>query len=621
MTIAVTCPCGGRFAAPPHLAGKTVRCPNCQQPLQVPVPPREPLAPIANPFSDTAPPVEAELVPPVAPTTPAFPQSQDPFGGKATVGGPVTGQPQPHGTPSVAPTYAQPHGYAQPQAAQRAQGFGQPRKKSYTLYYVIGAVMFGLLGFVLLVGFVAYLVFEELDGMTFDDSQPLPVQNEDYATARTQFKTTLTSRGEAPQDWDELETPAGAAELIYQSGGRALRAYMDPPPADDEPRPGVVFLHGGFAWGDGDWEMSQPYRDQGFVVMTSVLRGENGQPGHFSLYYDEVDDVLAATSAFAALPYVDETQLYIAGHSAGGTLAALTAMASDRFLAMASFSGSMNLEGVGEWDPDLLVFDDSNERETLMRSPEAFAKSFKCPAQLYYGSEEEWFEEEIKRTEATARSAGLNVQALMVAGDHFTSVRPALMRSIGFFRQQGFASGKPPPLSPATAPRAVPPRPTPDELAPRFPGRRAPDDGNATGRTARPEIPGRPDFSIPDFPHPSIPTPSRPNFPTPTRPSLRTGPSSRHQGILTLEVTGYSGRSPQMFSARRALIRSRWADLIQLEIDEEAGTIKVPVRKNVEIDSEAAKEALENVGFEIGAITFKPIGAEDESETAEEPGE
>jgi hypothetical protein len=76
-----------------------------------------------------------------------------------------------------------------------------------------------------------------------------------------------------------------------------------------------------------------------------------------------------------------------------------------------------------------------------------------------------------------------------------------------------------------------------------------------------------------------------------------------------------------MFSARRALIRSRWADLIQLEIDEEAGTIKVPVRKNVEIDSEAAKEALENVGFEIGAITFKPIGAEDESETAEEPGE
>jgi dipeptidyl aminopeptidase/acylaminoacyl peptidase len=309
--------------------------------------------------------------------------------------------------------------------------------------------------------------------LAFEDySQPLPVQEEDYATARAEFETTLTIRGPAPQDWDQLETPNGAAELIYHSGGHALRAFVDPPPSDGQPRPGVVFLHNGYAWGESDWEMSQPYRDQGYVVMSPVLRGENGQPGDFSLYYDEVDDILAATSAFAALPYVDETQLYISGHSSGGTLASLAALTTDRFLAMASFSGSMNQEGVDDWEyPDKLVYNEFNLRETLMRSPEAFAKSFKCPARLYYGSDEDWFPEETDRTAATAQKAGLDVQAIMVPGDHYTSVHPAMRRSITFFRQIGDTNGK----QPSTSPSNDPPRSAPPEVS-------------------------YPDFSIPDLP-------------------------------------------------------------------------------------------------------------------------
>ena len=266
-----------------------------------------------------------------------------------------------------------------------------------------------------------------------------------------------------------------------------------------------------------------------------------------------------------------------------------------------------------------------------MRSPEAFAKSFKCPARLYYGSEEDWLQEETYRTALTAQNAGHQVQSQMIPGDHFTSVRPAMQFSIGFFRQIGLASGKQPPVGRAAGLRVLPPnilspdasipkppvpsQPTPDELVPRIPRRRAPDDGHATGRVPRPNLPGGPDSSVPDFPRPSIPTPSRRSFPTPTRSPV---PSARHQGILTFEVIGYSGRSRQMFAARRALIRSRWADSFRLEIDEEAGTISVPVRKNLEMNTETAKEALEKVGFEIGTITFKPIGAEDESKAAED---
>ena len=46
------------------------------------------------------------------------------------------------------------------------------------------------------------------------------------------------------------------------------------------------------------------------------------------MFYDEVDDVLAAAEALAGLPDVDTGQLYVAGHSAGGTLALLAAMSS-----------------------------------------------------------------------------------------------------------------------------------------------------------------------------------------------------------------------------------------------------------------------------------------------------
>jgi hypothetical protein len=37
MTIVVTCRCGGRFAAPPHLAGTRAACPACGQAIQVPL--------------------------------------------------------------------------------------------------------------------------------------------------------------------------------------------------------------------------------------------------------------------------------------------------------------------------------------------------------------------------------------------------------------------------------------------------------------------------------------------------------------------------------------------------------------------------------------------------------
>src|SRR6202011_3218095 len=113
-------------------------------------------------------------------------------------------------------------------------------------------------------------------------------------------------------------------------------------PANGDHRryPAVLFLHGGYSFALGDWQMSQPYRDAGFVVLSPLLRGENGQAGAYSMFYDEVEDVVNAAEYLRKQPYVDASRLYVAGHSIGGTMVMLSAMTYQHFRAAAALSGS-----------------------------------------------------------------------------------------------------------------------------------------------------------------------------------------------------------------------------------------------------------------------------------------
>jgi dipeptidyl aminopeptidase/acylaminoacyl peptidase len=196
----------------------------------------------------------------------------------------------------------------------------------------------------------------------------------------------------------------------------------------------VLFLHGGFAGAGGDWEMAQPYRDAGYIVMMPILRGENGQPSDYTMFYNEVEDVLAATDYLAALPSVDPDRMYLAGHSVGGTLTLLTAMTTNRFRAAASFSGSPDQIAWSGRNPEVVPFDPGDLREFQMRSPIAFATSFKCPVRIYYGSQERLFATLSEHTAMLARQKRLNVEAIRVSGDHFSAVPEEMQQSIAFFR-------------------------------------------------------------------------------------------------------------------------------------------------------------------------------------------
>lgn len=261
---------------------------------------------------------------------------------------------------------------------------------------------------------------------------------EDYATARKGFRTKLLRQGPSPQSSPPVTAPTGVSEVEYPSGNLKLKAWINRPAKEGAKRPAVLYLHGGFAFGSGDWDQAQPYRDAGFVVMAPFLRGENGQPGSFSYFYDEVDDVLSAANFLATQPYVDADRIFLAGHSVGGTMTLLASLASDRFRAAASF------DGAPYWGPFTeahdLPFDKSDPREIRLRSPLAFAGSFKCPLRAYHHVAEgdylaEFFGLMTRRMVVVAKNRGRDVAAVPIDGDHFSHVPAAMRQSIAFFQR------------------------------------------------------------------------------------------------------------------------------------------------------------------------------------------
>jgi formylglycine-generating enzyme required for sulfatase activity len=263
----------------------------------------------------------------------------------------------------------------------------------------------------------------------------LEAQNEDYAEARSRFQTKLVRKGPSPQPWTPIKPPQGVSEVMYPSGDLRLKAWVNRPANENRKYPAVLFLHGGFSFDMSDWEQTKPYRDAGFVVLAPILRAENGQPGAWSFFYDEVDDAVAAAEYLGKQPYVDANRLFVAGHSVGGTMALLSAMASKRFRAAASFDGAC-------YRPEFITrtkstpFDSTDPREILLRSPLAYAGSFKCPVRIYHGTESaNFFRLMSLHTAALARRRGLDVETVEVEGNHGTHVERAMPQSIAFFQK------------------------------------------------------------------------------------------------------------------------------------------------------------------------------------------
>jgi dienelactone hydrolase len=267
----------------------------------------------------------------------------------------------------------------------------------------------------------------------------ITVQSEDYASVRSGFRTKLLRQGPAPEQVCAVgKAPENVSEVIFPSGSLRLRAWISRPATKDIRKyPAVLFLHGGFCFDFSDWQVTQAFRDAGFVVMIPILRGEQGQPGNFSMFYDEVDDVVSAAEYLRNQRNVRGDRLYLAGHSTGGTLTMLTAMAYTHLAAAASFSGSPDSVGYTRYalvSGGLIPFDYADPMELQVRSARVYAASFKCPVRIYYGADEKHFALSSQPTAELARSHGLDVQAIAVDGGHNSSLEAEIRLAIDFFR-------------------------------------------------------------------------------------------------------------------------------------------------------------------------------------------
>jgi len=69
-----------------------------------------------------------------------------------------------------------------------------------------------------------------------------------------------------------------------------------------------------------------------------------------------------------------------------------------------------------------------------MRSPLAFPASFKCPVRIYHGDQEFDLFGPSATTAQRAKTKGLDVDAVVVPGNHMTCVPQAMTQAIQFFQ-------------------------------------------------------------------------------------------------------------------------------------------------------------------------------------------
>lgn len=281
----------------------------------------------------------------------------------------------------------------------------------------------------------AAVIFTRQPTSAAPDDPPLIVR--DYALDRKGFRTRIIKPGPAPEDGDPLtDAPSGARSITYGSGKLELLAWRSLPlPAGK--RPAVLMLHGGNALGQIHWDLARPYVQAGYVVMMPSLRGENGQAGIFSGFYDEVEDVLAAGHALAAEADVDPARMFLAGHSVGGTLTMLAALTTPMFRGASSLSGSPDAFAFFSRFPEDIRFDTTDPREFEMRSAICYATSFKCPTLIQRSATPARTNSVAELTANRARAAGLHVESVTVPGDHFSAVPEQISRSLAFFATLG----------------------------------------------------------------------------------------------------------------------------------------------------------------------------------------
>ena len=262
-----------------------------------------------------------------------------------------------------------------------------------------------------------------------------PQQEQTLREARQGFATRIVSSGE-PYGPPPAPPPGSGFELIrYQSPVGPLAAYVTSDPGDGRKHPAIVWITGGDnnsigdVWSPGERSNDQSaaaFRQAGVVMMFPSQRGGNDNPGRREGFYGEVDDILAATDHLAALPYVDPGQIYLGGHSTGGTMVLLVGAMSDRYRAIFSLGP---VAAASHYGGDYIYCDPNNEREVMLRSPVFWLHSVESPTYVFEGARDgNWDSIQLM----VDNNSNPRIQFFQVPGhDHFSLIAPLAERLAG----------------------------------------------------------------------------------------------------------------------------------------------------------------------------------------------
>ena len=257
----------------------------------------------------------------------------------------------------------------------------------------------------------------------------LTTPEKSLSEARKGFTTKIISDGE---DYGPPESPVGDEfELIhYKAPVGDLAAYVTADLGDGMKRPAIIWITGGDNNTIGDvWspqpasndQSASPFRKAGMVMMFPSQRGGNDNPGQREGFYGEVDDILAATDHLARLPYVDPEQIYLGGHSTGGTMAMLVGACSDRYRGILALGP---VAAVSQYGGMFVYCDPDDEEEMRLRSPIYWMHSVKTPMYVLEGADQGNWDGSIEVM--AENNENLKIKFFPVRGhNHFSVIAPA----------------------------------------------------------------------------------------------------------------------------------------------------------------------------------------------------
>ena len=182
-----------------------------------------------------------------------------------------------------------------------------------------------------LVASLLLLMQQNAYGQRADQGDGQIIREEPCAFGSYEDQSNFTKQFYSRTDYEAARTDPRTAcsRITYRSAGLKVIGFLiRPRDTGAQPLPVIIFNRGGF----GEIGKIQPFNlvdltriaEQGFVILASQYRGNDGGEGHEELGGADLEDVANLLETAKSLPYADVRNVFMYGVSRGGMMTFLS---------------------------------------------------------------------------------------------------------------------------------------------------------------------------------------------------------------------------------------------------------------------------------------------------------